>query len=67
MNNLIKTVLQTLTRDEHLAKFDTYTNKGIYFVSRLKDNAKITVTEELPIIYSEEKKWASPQRLYDPL
>lgn len=47
-------------------KFDTYTTKGIYFVSCPKDNAKITVTEELPITYSEEKKWAFPQRLYHP-
>lgn len=42
-------------------KFDTYTTKGIYFVSRLKDNAKITVTEELPITYSEEKNELLPK------
>lgn len=42
-------------------KFDTYTTKGIYFVSRLKDNAKITVTEELPITYSEEKNGLLPK------
>ena len=42
-------------------KFDTYTTKGIYFVSRLKDHAKITVTEELPITYSEEKNELLPK------
>lgn len=42
-------------------KFDTYTTKGIYFVSRLKDNAKITVTEELPITYSEEQNGLLPK------
>lgn len=33
-------------------KFDKYTSKGIYFVSRLKDNAKITEIENLDITYS---------------
>ena len=42
-------------------KFDIYTAKGIYFVSRLKDNAKITVIEELPITYSEEKNGLLPK------
>lgn len=42
-------------------KFDIYTAKGIYFVSRLKDNAKITVVEELPITYSEEKNGLLPK------
>lgn len=35
-------------------KFDTYTQNNIYFVSRLKDNAKINLIEELPVTYSEE-------------
>lgn len=30
-------------------KFDSYTQKGIYFVSRLKDNAKFQEIEDLPI------------------
>lgn len=42
-------------------KFDTYATKGIYFVSHLKDNNKITVTDELPITYSEEKMGFSPK------
>lgn len=33
-------------------KFDTYTSKGIHFVSRLKDNAKITEIQNLEITYS---------------
>ena len=36
-------------------KFDAYTSKEIYFVSRLKDNASINEIEELPITYSDEK------------
>jgi IS5 family transposase len=32
-------------------RFDKYTAQGIYFISRLKDNAKITVIEELPITH----------------
>ena len=36
-------------------KFDSYTSKGIYFISRLKDNAKITTLEELSITHSDEK------------
>ncbi|MEG1636829.1 MAG: IS4 family transposase, partial [Cellulosilyticaceae bacterium] len=36
-------------------RFDKYTAGGIYFISRLKDNAKITIVEELPITYSDEK------------
>ena len=45
-------------------KFDSYTSKGIYFISRLKDNAKITTLEELPITYSDERggllpKWST--------
>ena len=36
-------------------RFNTYTNKDIYFVSRLKDNAKLTVIKELPITPSEEE------------
>ncbi len=36
-------------------KFYSYTSKGIYFISRLKDNAKITTLEELPITYSDKK------------
>ncbi|MGL5676699.1 MAG: IS4 family transposase [Cellulosilyticaceae bacterium] len=35
-------------------RFDKYTNQGIYFISRLKDNAKITLVEDLPITYSNE-------------
>lgn len=42
-------------------KFDTYTSKGIYFVSRLKDNAKINDVEELPITYSDEKDGLLPK------
>lgn len=37
-------------------KFDAYTSKEIYFVSRLKDNASINEIEELPITYSDEKE-----------
>lgn len=42
-------------------KFDIYTSKGIYFVSRLKDNAKINDIEELPITYSNEKDGLLPK------
>lgn len=35
-------------------RFDKYTNQGIYFISRLKDNAKITLVEDLPITYSND-------------
>lgn len=42
-------------------RFDKYTSQGIYFISRLKDNAKITVVEELPITYSEEKDGLLPK------
>lgn len=36
-------------------KFDAYSSKGIYFVSRLKDNAHINEIEELPITYADEE------------
>jgi hypothetical protein len=42
-------------------KFDSYTSKGIYFISRLKDNAKITTLEELPITYSDERGGLLPK------
>ena len=42
-------------------RFDKYTTRGIYFISRLKDNAKITVTEELSITYSTEKDGLLPK------
>lgn len=35
-------------------KFDAYTQKKIYFISRLKDNAKINLIEELPVTYATE-------------
>ena len=42
-------------------KFDIYTSNGIYFVSRLKDNAKVTEIEELAITYSTEKDGLLPK------
>ena len=42
-------------------RFDKYTSQEIYFISCLKDNAKITVVEELPITYSEEKDGLLPK------
>ena len=42
-------------------KFDSYTSKGIHFISRLKDNAKITTVEELPITFSNEKDGLLPK------
>lgn len=42
-------------------RFDKYTIGGIHFISRLKDNAKITVVEELPITYSTEKDGLLPK------
>ena len=42
-------------------RFDKYTTQGIYFISRLKDNAKITVKEELSITYSTEKDGLLPK------
>lgn len=42
-------------------KFDTYTSKEIYFVSRLKHNAKINDIEELPITFSNEKDGLLPK------
>lgn len=42
-------------------RFDKYTTGGIHFISRLKDNAKITVVEELPITYSTEKDGLLPK------
>lgn len=42
-------------------RFDKYTTQGIYFVSRLKDNAKITVIDELPVTYSTEKDGLLPK------
>lgn len=42
-------------------KFDAYSNKGIYFVSRLKDNAHINEIEELPITYADEEDGLLPK------
>lgn len=42
-------------------KFDDYSSKGIYFVSRLKDNASINEIEELPITYSDEEDGLLPK------
>lgn len=42
-------------------RFDKYATQGIYFISRLKDNAKITVVEELPITYSTEEDGLLPK------
>lgn len=42
-------------------RFDKYTTQGIYFISRLKDNAKITVKEEVSITYSTEKDGLLPK------
>ena len=42
-------------------KFDIYTSKDIYFISRLKDNAKITEIEELPITYCDEQDALLPK------
>lgn len=42
-------------------RFDKYTTKGIYFISRLKDNAKITVSEDLSITYSNEESGLLPK------
>ena len=42
-------------------RFDKYTTDGIHFISRLKDNAKITVVEELPLTYSTERDGLLPK------
>jgi hypothetical protein len=42
-------------------RFDKYTAQGIYFISRLKDNAKITVIQELPITHSTVKDGLLPK------
>jgi hypothetical protein len=42
-------------------RFDKYAAQGIYFISRLKDNAKITAIEELPITHSTEKDGLLPK------
>lgn len=42
-------------------RFDKYTSKGIYFISRLKDNAKITVLKELSITYSNDEAGLLPK------
>lgn len=42
-------------------RFDKYTTNGIHFISRLKDNAKIAVVEELPLTYSTEKDGLLPK------
>lgn len=42
-------------------KFDTYTSKEIYFVSRLKDNAKINVIEDLNATFSDEVEGLLPK------
>ena len=42
-------------------KFDNYTSKKIYFVSRLKDNAKINDVEGLPITCSDVKDGLLPK------
>lgn len=44
-------------------KFDDYSSRGIYFVSRLKDNASINEIEELPITYSNEEDGLLPKEI----
>ncbi len=42
-------------------RFNDYSSKGIYFVSRLKDNVSINEIEELPITYSDEEDGLLPK------